>query len=159
MNNLGGEQAPRRKPPSHLDLNSLYSKTTSHLSSLVKSVPCYTPFISALLTLRTLQYQIAMSIVPPAFLSLQPTSSSFPFQAKFIPIQGNMRITIGAQALDAPGRPARRAAPTNGTFPPAPSSTGSLVLPITLDTRHIEAWIGANNIVSAPLPSSRSSPY
>ncbi|KAK1220859.1 hypothetical protein PQX77_016338 [Marasmius sp. AFHP31] len=89
-----------------------------------------------------------MSIIPPAFLSLQPTSSSFPFQAKFIPVQGNMRITIGAQAQDAPGRPARRAAPTNGIFSPAPSSTnGALVLPITLDSRHIEAWIGANNVL------------
>ncbi|KAK1225974.1 hypothetical protein PQX77_011042 [Marasmius sp. AFHP31] len=89
-----------------------------------------------------------MSIISPAFLSLQPTSSSFPFQAKFIPIQGNMRITIGAQAQDAPGRPARRAAPTNGIFSPIPSTTdGAPVLPITLDSRHVEAWIGANNIL------------
>ncbi|KAF9255567.1 hypothetical protein L218DRAFT_1008445 [Marasmius fiardii PR-910] len=86
-----------------------------------------------------------MSIIPPPFLSLQPTSASFPFQAKFIPIQGNMRVVLGSQ-ID-PQHPSRRGAPTNGYFAPMLSSTsGTYVLPLSLDCMHAEAWI-SNNII------------
>ncbi|KAG7086875.1 hypothetical protein E1B28_002795 [Marasmius oreades] len=84
-----------------------------------------------------------MSIIPPPFLSLQPISGSFPFQAKFIPIQGNMRVVLGSQV--DPQHRSRRAAPTNGYFAPIPSSTtGAAIVPLSLDSRHAEAWISNN---------------